>query len=339
MWKAAATMISEPDPATRGRANHPHSPTRVEDHNGDGGDPRRDGQRRNGIANDSLWSVVRLRLLSEKLFDAAEWHLRVARFHGRAGRTTSAEARYRKILSRHPDRLDALIGLGRLLLRVRRYDEAAAIWQRAAALEPDDATLAFQLARALHRNGELERAADHYLHVATRQPTHEKAIAALEQIGKRLVRADASASHTTGMAAAAEIGHRLWMLGGQRALDGATTIAGAIVDSVSKLAPHTPETALARYDAALRAAPDFPEALRRRGRLLRATGSLRQRARCLESTDRDRSGGNRAAAAEGPHSSDHGGLRRSIGAPGRDSPRLSGATSVTRTGTTPVAAG
>ncbi len=191
--------------------------------------------------------------MSEKLFDASRWHLRVARFHGRAGRTTSAEASYRKILSRHPDRLDALIGLGRLLLRSRRYDEAAAIWQRAAALEPDDAMPAFQLARALHRNGELERAADHYLHVATRQPTHEKAIAALEQIGKRLVRADASASHTTGMAAAAEIGHRLWMLGGQRALDGATTIAGAIVDSASKLVPHAPESALACYDAALRA--------------------------------------------------------------------------------------
>lgn len=245
-------MISEPDPATRGRANHPHSPTPVADRNGDGDVPRR-----NGSASDSLWSAVRLRL-----FDASEWHLRVARFHGRAGRMTSAEASYRKILARHPDRLDALIGLGRLLLRGRRYDEAVEVWQRAAALEPDETTPAFQLARALHRNGELERAADHYLHVATRQPTHEKAVAALEQIGKRLVRADASASDTAGMAAAAEIGHRLWMLGGQRALDGATAIAGAIVDSASRLAPHTAEAALACYDAALRVTPDFPEALR-----------------------------------------------------------------------------
>lgn len=250
-------MISEPDPATRGRANHPHSPTPVEDHNGDGDVPRRDGS-----ASDSLWSVVRLRLFSEKLFDASEWHLRVARFHGRAGRTTSAEASYRKILSRHPDRLDALIGLGRLLLRNRRYGEAVEVWQRAAALEPDDATPAFQLARALHRNGELERAADHYLHVATRQPAHEKAIAALEQIGKRFVRADASASATMGMAVAVEIGHRLWMFGSQRAHDGAAAIAAAIVDSVSVLTPHTPETALARYEAALGVVPDFAEALR-----------------------------------------------------------------------------
>lgn len=250
-------MISEPDPATRGRANHPHSPTPVDDHNGDGGDLRRDGQRRRGIVSDSLWSVVRLRL-----FDASEWHLRVARFHGRAGRTTSAEASYRKILSRHPDRLDALIGLGGLLLRNRRYGEAVEIWRRAAAIEPNGATPAFQLARALHRNGDLERAADHYLLVATRQPAHEKAIAALEQIGKRLVRAQASASDTFGVAAAAEIGHRVRMIGGRRAHDGAAAIAAAIVDSASVLAPHSPENALSRYEAALRIAPDLPEALR-----------------------------------------------------------------------------
>jgi len=55
----------------------------------------------------------------------------------RAGRALSAEVGYRKVLSRHPDRLNALTGLGRLLLRERRYEEAVEVWQKAVAIEPD----------------------------------------------------------------------------------------------------------------------------------------------------------------------------------------------------------
>ncbi|MGD9883739.1 tetratricopeptide repeat protein [Reyranella sp.] len=175
-----------------------------------------------------------------------------------------AETSYRKILSRHPDRLSALIGLGRLLLRSRRYDEAVEVWQRAVAVDPENASPVFQLARALHRNGDLQRAADHYWHVVSRQPGHEKAIAALEEIGKRLVRADRLAAPLTGVAFAVEIGRRLQSLSPtvDRAREGAVAIAGAIVDSASAAAPHTPEAALARYDAALGVVPDMPEALR-----------------------------------------------------------------------------
>ena len=214
---------------------------------------------RNGGVRDSLWSTIR-----DRWFDASEWHLRLAGFHGRAGRTSSAEASYRKVLSRHPERLNALLGLGRLLLRGRRYDEAVEVCQRAVAVAPDAATAAFQLARALHRNGQVERAAIQYLRVVARQPTHDKAMAALEQIAKRLVRGDASAQGIEGATAAAEIGRQISTLGHgvQRAQDGALAIAGAISASATILASRAPQAALARFNAALGISPDLPEALR-----------------------------------------------------------------------------
>ena len=247
-------MTSEPERLAPGRSTRPRPAT-----TGLGRGDAEGMRGRNGGVGDSLWSTIR-----HRWFDSAEWHLRLAGFHGRAGRTNSAEASYRKVLSRHPDRLNALLGLGRLLLRGRRYDEAVEVCQRAVAVEPEAATPAFQLARALHRNGQVERAVVQYLRVVARQPAHDKAIATLEQIAKRLVPADASAQGIEGATAAAEIGRQLVALwpGAQRARDAAWTIAVAISASATGLAPRAPQAALARFNAALDVAPDLPEALR-----------------------------------------------------------------------------
>ena len=247
-------MTSEPDHLASGRSKRSRLAIAGRDHDGAEG-----VRRRNGRAEDSLWAAIR-----QRWFDASEWHLRLAGFHGRAGRATSAEASYRKVLSRHPDQLNALVGLGRLLLRGRRYDEAVEICQRAVAIEPDAATPAFQLARALHRSGRFEQAAAEYLRVVARQPTHDKAIAALEQIANRLVRAGMSADELAGVTAAAEIGRQLLALGPsvQRARDVALAIASAISASATALAPRAPQAALARFNAALGVAPDSADALR-----------------------------------------------------------------------------
>lgn len=246
-------MTSEPDRLAPGRPKRSRLAKATRDREG------AEGVRRGSVgAGDSLWSTIR-----HRWFDASEWHLRLAGFHGRSGRTNSAEASYRKVLSRHPDRLGALVGLGRLLLRGRRYDEAVEICQRAVAVEPEAAAPAFQLARALHRSGQVERAAVQYLRVVASQPTHDKAVAALEEIGRRLVRADASVPDAEGVAAAAEIGRQLLAFSpaGERARGGAVAIASAISASASGLAPRAPEVALARFEAALSVIPDSLEAL------------------------------------------------------------------------------
>src|SRR5262249_52167229 len=98
----------------------------------------------------------------------------------------SAEARYRKILVRHPECLPALGGLGGVLLRRRQFEEAVGVWQRAAALDPANAHFAFQLARAYHRSGQQPAAIEMYFRVLTLDASFEKAIATLEQFGARL---------------------------------------------------------------------------------------------------------------------------------------------------------
>jgi len=170
---------------------------------------------------------------------------------------------YRKVLSRHPDRLNALTGLGRLLLHERRYEEAVGVWQKAVAIEPDAGALVFQLSRALHRSRQLERAAEQYLRVVALDPTHEKAFAALEELGARLARVGRLAQDG-GTDTAAEIGKRLLALWPdlERARDVAAAIARTISAAASTLVSQAPDTALARFNAAFALAPDLPEALR-----------------------------------------------------------------------------
>lgn len=106
----------------------------------------------------------------------------LAERHERAGRPVAAERIYRRLLARQPRRPSALIGLGRLLLRERRFEEAVDIWQRMVDISPRRTGPAFQLARALHRSGRLEAAVDKYLEVLQLDPGHEKAAEAVDEL-------------------------------------------------------------------------------------------------------------------------------------------------------------
>lgn len=123
-----------------------------------------------------------------KVFSFREWRLRLAELHAGAGRPGAAEGTFRKILVREPKHSSALAGLGRLLLRNRRFEEAVDIWQRAVEIYPGRSDPAFQLARALHRSGRLEAAVAQYLRVLELDPLHEKAYVAVEQLSAKLGR-------------------------------------------------------------------------------------------------------------------------------------------------------
>jgi glycosyltransferase involved in cell wall biosynthesis/tetratricopeptide (TPR) repeat protein len=105
-----------------------------------------------------------------------------------AGRGAEAEAIFREVLARDPDRPDALAGLARLLFSARRFNEAIAVWRRAVAVEPQSREAPFQLARALYRRGQLEAAAEQYLRVLELDPIHEKAFAAVDELSERFSR-------------------------------------------------------------------------------------------------------------------------------------------------------
>lgn len=117
-----------------------------------------------------------------------QWRTFAAERHVRAGRIEAAEAAFRRIITNNPAEKAALAGLGRLLLRERRFGEAVEVWQALVALEPNRPNPTFQLARALHRSGRFEDAASQYLRVVALDPLHEKAYEALDQLTDRLLR-------------------------------------------------------------------------------------------------------------------------------------------------------
>jgi tetratricopeptide (TPR) repeat protein len=72
-----------------------------------------------------------------------------AKSHHRAGRLQEAATDYRQVLAAQPDDVEALAGLGSLALQVNRPDNAAGLLSRAVQLRPDLVPLRYQLAMAL----------------------------------------------------------------------------------------------------------------------------------------------------------------------------------------------
>lgn len=217
---------------------------------------------------------------------ASALYARLGQLQDRIGSLTAAEAFYRKALSRRPGQFDALAGLGRLLLRERRYEEAVPIWRDVVALRPSSASMTFQLSRALHRSGQLDQAAASYLRVVVLDPAHEKAAAAIIDLAKRFAGAHPPGANSPGLQKAAWLGRELLELHSDKGKlsAGVATIAGAICAAARQLAPREPAAALEHFDAALTLAPDLLEAQRgavlcceRLGDLERAVAILQRR--------------------------------------------------------------
>ena len=175
----------------------------------------------------------------QKVLSLREWRLRLAERHAEAGRSGAAEGTFHKILAREPKQSSALTGLGRLLLRNRRFEEAVEIWQRAVEIRPRSTDPAFQLARALHRSGRLEAAAAQYLRVLELDPLHEKAFIAIEQLSSRLSRS--SGTGTAAIEAATALARQLVeQAGSERTQNSALSL-------LASLQAHTDPDAAARY--------------------------------------------------------------------------------------------
>jgi glycosyltransferase involved in cell wall biosynthesis/tetratricopeptide (TPR) repeat protein len=196
---------------------------------------------------------------SRRLRDGSALRLWIAEAHWRAGRVAAAETAYRKVLASRPKSVKALAGLGRLLLRERRYSEAAVVWRRATGLSPEAPGPAFRLARALHRAGDVEAAIEQYFRVIDLDHDHAAAFAAIEQLCLALPavrrRPDAVAEETKAIVRQL-LPRRSHSL---QARQCAEAVATRIAATASTLAP---EPARAHFELALELAPDLPAALR-----------------------------------------------------------------------------
>jgi glycosyltransferase involved in cell wall biosynthesis/tetratricopeptide (TPR) repeat protein len=194
-----------------------------------------------------------------RLLGSGAWRLWAAQSQRRAGRVAAAETDSRKALASRRDSGKALAELGKLLLRERRFEEAVEVWRRSVAVSPHASGPAFQLARALHRSGHLEQAAEQYLRVVGIDRDHEKACAALEQLMRRFLRSERS--NNAAANAVPRIAEQLlelqpYSLSARQCTE---AIARAIAEAAATLPP---DLALARFELALRLADELPEALR-----------------------------------------------------------------------------
>lgn len=187
------------------------------------------------------WAVIRRELL-----DIGVWQFRIAWLQEWRGRMSAAEARYRRILGKRPNQPHTLGSLGFLLLRARRFDEAIPVWEQAVAVDPQSVNLNFQLARALHRSGQVRQAAAQYLRVLALDPLHDKSIDALGQLGRRLARLGLELPTADGA------------IGAQA---GTEAMANGICAAASLLISRAPDVALHQFKMALSLVPELPEAL------------------------------------------------------------------------------
>lgn len=187
------------------------------------------------------WAAIRREVL-----DVGVWRFRIAWLHEWRGRMGEAEASYRRILGKRPNQPHTLGSLGFLLLRARRFDEAIPIWEQAVAGDPQGVNVNFQLARALHRSGQVRQAAAQYLRVLALDPLHDKSIEALGQLGRRLARLGLELPAADGAA-------------GVQA--GTEAMASGICSAASLLISRAPDVALHQFEMALSLVPELPEAL------------------------------------------------------------------------------
>lgn len=80
----------------------------------------------------------------------------------RAGQVDVAEQEFRGVLERDPNNVTALVYLGRIYRREGRYDEAAGVLRRAAALDRDDPGVRRELGHLFLELGRPEAAAEEY---------------------------------------------------------------------------------------------------------------------------------------------------------------------------------
>jgi len=145
-------------------------------------------------------------------------------------------------------------------MRQKRFTEAIPLWRDILDLNPGRLNAIFQLARAYHRSAELEEAIDLYLRVATLNPSHDKALSALAELGQAMLRPPFS--QTAQRDRAADLARRLIMIPGRGARSASALLAQGFVKRGEVLLERSPHDALADFQQALDLAPSLAPALR-----------------------------------------------------------------------------
>ena len=118
-----------------------------------------------------------------------EAHFELGNAHARAGQLDSAERSLRRALELQPANAGIMNNLGRVLLAMRRSEDAAAIWQRAVTLQPDLAMLHLNIGMVRHHQNRLDEAEQSLRRALEVQADYPEAVQQLAAVMMRRGRA------------------------------------------------------------------------------------------------------------------------------------------------------
>ncbi|MGH7813060.1 MAG: tetratricopeptide repeat protein [Candidatus Binataceae bacterium] len=107
-----------------------------------------------------------------------------AQIRFRRGDEAGAEAALRKLLRRQPRNRDAMLNLGMALAAEHRYDDAIAIYRRAAAGLSEAPDIHYRIARLLHQEGRNRAAREECAIALEESPNDPKAHALMAELGR-----------------------------------------------------------------------------------------------------------------------------------------------------------
>ncbi len=117
--------------------------------------------------------------------DAEAWHM-LSYVNGMLGNIDEAGECCRRVLALQPDRAEAHLYLGNVLLGQGRHDEAAESFQRAIQLKPDLAIAYFNLGNLYLQGGQYDQAVSHYCRAVELNPVDAQ-ISAVREKGQVLL--------------------------------------------------------------------------------------------------------------------------------------------------------
>jgi tetratricopeptide (TPR) repeat protein len=86
---------------------------------------------------------------------------------------------YKELLKENPENLEALTGLGNLMMDSARYKEAIEPYQKALDITPDNVNIRVDMGTCYRNIGQPDKAAEEYQKGLTYQPNHINALANL----------------------------------------------------------------------------------------------------------------------------------------------------------------
>ena len=90
--------------------------------------------------------------------------------------TARQEKMFQEVLKQDPSNLNALIGLGNLMMDVARYPEAIDAYGKALVIQPENVNVRTDMGTCYRRTGQSEKALEEYRKSLTYQPEHAQTL-------------------------------------------------------------------------------------------------------------------------------------------------------------------